>query len=225
MQSGYVIAIDGPDGVGKTTQLELLKKHFEQQGKTVHVTRASGGTPIGEALRNVSKSHNHRPGETDVFISLAMFSALAEDLQKRDMSGQIILIDRSPLAMVAYNAYGGELSDASTDKLRPGKQNVLEACVDTFKAWGVDLLIFLDAPQDVLDARLEKRAGHIDYFETQDPAYHHRVRDGYHAALDYLRTITDFKTRVVTTDASPNIQALSQHITKVADKHLDQPNS
>src|SRR3989344_4667849 len=109
-KAGLVVAIDGPDGAGKSTQVTLLADYFNKRGETVHVTRTSGGTPIGEELRKVSLNPDlPRSGRTDMFISQAMTQALSEDLAPRKSSGEVIVIDRSPLAIVAYNGYGSQM--------------------------------------------------------------------------------------------------------------------
>lgn len=217
MKQGFVIALDGPDGVGKTTQLEFLWNFLATKGKKVHTTRASGGTPIGEMLRQVSLSNLPRPTETDTFISLAMFAALAEDLKAR--ADEVVLIDRSPLAMVAYNAYGGQLPQKSASNLAPTKNWVLQTCADTFKAWNVDLLIFLDAPQTALNTRRKERQTE-DYFENQDETYHQRVREGYHAGLEYLESLPDFPTHSSKIDASPDVQTIHQSIVSTLAKQF-----
>lgn len=208
---GFVIALDGPDGVGKTTQLDLLTEYFQKKNKTVHTTRASGGTEIGEELRKVSLSHHPRPAQTDVFISLAMFSALADDLRIQKHKYDVILIDRSPLAMVAYNAFGGQLPEESPNILTPPKSRVLLATADTFRAWSIDILLFLDASQDALNSRRKARQTE-DYFENQDENYHHRVREGYHVGLDYLDSQSDIAAHVIKQDASPDISTIHESI-------------
>jgi dTMP kinase len=173
---GCVIAIDGPDGAGKTTQVKLLAQHLENQGKIVHITRSSGGTPVGEALRKVSLSLIPRPPETDFYISLAMAAALANDIAARKKLGETIIIDRSPLAWVAYNAYGSELEN---------KQMVLEACVEWIANWQIDYLFFMDAPTQALNKRRKLRATK-DYYEAKDAPYHKRVFEGYKTAIKYV---------------------------------------
>ncbi len=56
IEGGLVIIFEGIDGVGKTTQLELARKELEKAGWPVVTTRNMGGTPIGEALREVMMS-------------------------------------------------------------------------------------------------------------------------------------------------------------------------
>jgi dTMP kinase len=217
MKQSFVIALDGPDGVGKTTQLNLLRDFLGAKGKKIHVTRASGGSPIGEMLRSVSLSSLPRPTETDTFISLAMFAALADDVKNH--SDEVILIDRSPLAMVAYNAYGGQLPEKSTSNLIPARNWVLRTCADTFKTWDVDILIFLDAPQAALNTRRKERQTE-DYFENQDEAYHQRVRQGYYAGLEHLESLAGFPTRIRKIDASPDIQTINQSIVNMLREQL-----
>ncbi len=199
---GHVIAIDGPDGVGKTTQVSLLAEYLRQKGRIVHTTRHSGGTLIGEGLRKVSLSDVPRPTETDLYISLAMGVALAEDVNKRREMGEIIIIDRSPLAIIAYQGYGGQLED---------KQKTFEAAEMLLKAYKLDKLIFLNAPQSVLNQRRHSR-GTSDYFEQKNIAYHERVRRGYDAGLAFLKKHSEIGLEVATIDASPDIANIHEQI-------------
>lgn len=199
---GFVIALDGPDGVGKSTQVALLAEYFKAQGQVVHTTRSSGGTAIGEALREVSLSNNPRPAETDLYISLAMGAALAEDIQARKAAGETIIIDRSPLAMLAYNGYGSQLAD---------KDQALAACEKLFHDWHIDRLIFLHAPNDILLQRRAERGTH-DYFEQQKQDFHDRVNEGYGAGLAFLEQHHELGAKITSLDASPDVETLHKQI-------------
>lgn len=199
---GLVIAIDGPDGVGKTTQLRLLAEYLRGKGTDVHTTRQSGGTPIGEELRKASLSRHERSPQTDLYISLAMAQALAEDITRHKKAGETILIDRSPLALIAYNGYGSRL---------PAIRTAFDACEQLFKQEQIDTLFYLDAAQNVLNKRRAKR-GANDYFEKQNVAYHTRVREGYRAGLNFLKTHPEFGPKVMIIDASGSIAAIQQNI-------------
>ena len=50
---GIFITMEGPDGSGKTTQIELLKKYLESKGYDIIITREPGGTAISEAIRKI----------------------------------------------------------------------------------------------------------------------------------------------------------------------------
>ncbi|HSX53421.1 MAG TPA: dTMP kinase [Patescibacteria group bacterium] len=202
--NGYIIAIDGPDGVGKSTQAELLRKYLVGKGHKVHFTRASGGTPIGEELRRASLSHHPRPVETDLHISLAMQTALGFDLQKRKKAGEVIVVDRSPLAIVAYQVYGNQLKPESDG---------FDACEKMLRIWGIDTLFVLEAPQPVLDDRRKKRLKDSDYFEDQPADYHHRVQEGYRDAQAAVRKI-DLPMKTITIDARPSAEIIHQNILK-----------
>lgn len=199
---GKVIALDGPDGVGKTTQLTLLANYLQTKGYIVHTTRQSGGTPIGEELRKASLSSHERSGETDLFISQAMGQALSEDIHNRKARGETILIDRSPLAFVAYNSYGSQMADPDI---------AVRACEQFFMQEEIDTLLFLDASQPIIDGRRQKRGAH-DYFETRNTAFHERVRDGYAVGLAFLRKHKEIGAKVTIIDATKGIDTIHQAI-------------
>ena len=96
VKNGVIVMFDGPDGVGKSTQLQLATQDLEAQGYTIHTTRVVDGTPIGEALRKVLFADFARSPKTDLFIARAMYAELCEDLQKERQQAKIILVDRSP---------------------------------------------------------------------------------------------------------------------------------
>jgi dTMP kinase len=203
---GIIIAVDGPDGSGKTTQLQMLAEHLRGEGRDVHLTRASGGTPIGEALRTVSLSDNPRPAEVDVYISLGMHTALGQDIQTRKAAGQTILVDRTPLAIIAYQVFGSQL---------PDKQLGYDACERMLKLWDIDLLLLFDASQSVLNERRKQRTDKpVDYFEKQPADYLARVRAGYECASEFARKLPGLPTQIIPVDAArsrEDIQADLRH--------------
>lgn len=201
---GLAIAFDGPDGVGKSTQLELTAKWLRSLGYNVHTTRASGGTPIGEELRKASLSDHPRSAIVDVYISLAMHTALGEDLVNRVRAGQICLIDRSPLAIVAYNTYGSQLSDKSEGLAAAGRM---------FKLWQLDALLSFGADQDIINKRRVARTDKpSDYFEKQGMAYHTRVQQGYLAGIDLLEEKPELVGKVIAIDAEPKVEVIQADI-------------
>lgn len=208
MHIPQVIVIDGPDGAGKTTQVQLLADYLTAHGHRVHITRASGGTPIGEELRKASLSAHDRRPETDLYISLAMHTELGHDLQERRQAGETIIVDRSPLALIAYNTYGSQL---------PDQQMGIESCKQLLQLWQVDHLVFMDAPQGLLDDRRHNR-GHHDYFETQGAAFHHRVRQGYEASLALLQHDTHLVKKVTVINAAQSVDDVHNAIVQAVAK-------
>lgn len=209
---GLAIAFDGPDGVGKSTQVELTARWLESLGYTVYQTRFSGAKGIGEELRKASLSDHERPALTDVYISLAMGTALAEDLAKHVKKGEICLIDRSPLCIMAYNTYGSQLAN---------KQQGVEATEQMFKAWNLDALLTLDASQAILDARRSKRTDKpLDYFEKQGPTYHARVQEGYAAGIKLVKDNPSLVDALISIDAEPDIETIQATIQARLEKML-----
>ncbi|HEY4964072.1 MAG TPA: dTMP kinase [Candidatus Saccharimonadales bacterium] len=98
--------VDGIDGVGKSTQIEILKKRLIAEGHRVETSRLPGGTEIGEALRSVMLSDLPRTGLTDIYIAMAMNSELSVQVKKWREDNVIVLVDRSPFCLIAYQSFG-----------------------------------------------------------------------------------------------------------------------
>ncbi|HEX4774916.1 MAG TPA: dTMP kinase [Candidatus Saccharimonadales bacterium] len=178
--NGFLIAFDGIDGVGKTTQLQMSKAELESAGYTVMVKRNLGGTPIGDALGEIMLQPLPRPPLTDVYISAAIQAALIESIGAERAKGSIILLDRSPLSLVAYGVFGSgadaevgwQLANSGMQELRP------------------DLVIVYNAPLEVARQRLSRTGKHPDYFESKPPDFFERVARGYHEAAERYKATT-----------------------------------
>jgi dTMP kinase len=171
-QKGLVVLFEGVDGVGKTTQLKLAQEALAKLGRTVHATRNLGGTPIGEALREVTLSPTERSPETDLYISVAIQSALAESIQAERQDGKVVLVDRGPLSLAAYHIYGngvdGQLGWRYAD--------------DGMRRFSPDLVILYQTDLDTALSRTKRRQGKTDYFASQPKAYFKRVVRGFSEA-------------------------------------------
>ena len=79
---GMFIAMEGPDGSGKSTQIDLLKEYFDQIGKEYIVTREPGGTKIGEAIRQVILDPDHKGMSpvTEMLLYAASRAQLMQDV-------------------------------------------------------------------------------------------------------------------------------------------------
>jgi len=199
MTSGKLYMFDGPDGVGKTTQFELVAKALRAQGHDVYTTHLLGGTPIGEALRSIMFSNALRPAPTNLHIALAIYHALAEDLEGRRKAGSTVLVDRSPLSLIAYQVYG--------DGLDP--ELGAQACREALAAFSPDQVILYSAPFEVLQSRRNLRHKDTDYFEQQQLDYHRRTLEGYQAAAqEYEATVVAAQGSIDTVHAA-TMQALN----------------
>ena len=70
---GRFIVLEGGEGVGKTTQVDLLGSWLEEAGIPHRVTREPGGTPVGEAIRSIvlGRTDLQMPPESELFLIVA----------------------------------------------------------------------------------------------------------------------------------------------------------
>ena len=108
-QCGLFISFEGPEGAGKTTQIELLARRLRAAGHAVHTTREPGGTPLGEQLRAVLLD----PSVSDrdpVIEALLMMASRRDHLQQVILpqlaTGAVVITDRYVDSTYAYQGYG-----------------------------------------------------------------------------------------------------------------------
>jgi dTMP kinase len=97
------VTFEGLDGSGKTTQVELLRRHLEQAGRDVVVTREPGGTELGERIRELLL---HGP-DMSPWAEAALFAAARAELVERVIAparerGADVLCDRYVDSSLAY---------------------------------------------------------------------------------------------------------------------------
>lgn len=163
---GACVVFDGLDGVGKTTQIKLVQAALESQGYYVYLAKGLGGTPIGEELRAVLFKQIYRPALTNFYIGVAAQIAAAEAAAKERAKGAIVLIDRGPISMVAYQSFG--------DGVNP--ELAWRYADDSMVTYAVDLTIVYNLTLEEAKHRLKTgRSGKTDYFERQPQDYFKRV--------------------------------------------------
>ncbi len=165
---GWFISLEGIEGAGKTTQIQLLADWFTQQGYGVLITREPGGTALGQALRQLLLQHT-LPQRTELLLYAAdRATHVQEVLQPALQKYQIILCDRYTDSTVAYQGYGRGLNRAMIDQI-----NAIATAGLT-----PHLTLWLDVPVAIGLARAKGR-GALDQMEQQSIAFYERVRQGY----------------------------------------------
>jgi dTMP kinase len=174
------VALEGAEGSGKSTQAALLA---EALGAVL--TRETGGTTVGGRLREIL----HDTTVTDLADRAEALITAADRAQHivhvvrpALAAGRTVVSDRSVHSTLAYQGYGRGLDLAELRRIND---------------WAVDGLwparvILLDAPADVLAARISGR--HLDRFEQAGDDFHRRVAAGFRemAAADPVRwTVVD----------------------------------
>src|SRR5690606_6644126 len=99
----------GPEGSGKTTQIQLLEQALRAKGLTVVRTREPGGTAIGEQIRAVLHSHANTgmvPAAEVLLYSAARAQHVRELIVPALQRGETVISDRYAESTLAYQGYG-----------------------------------------------------------------------------------------------------------------------
>ncbi len=161
--SGLLIAFEGGDGAGKSTQAAELAAALESRGFTVLRTREPGGTPIGEKLRSLvlDHGHGHIDARTEALIFAASRAAHASQVIRPALArGEIVLTDRYIDSSVAYQGAGRglgadavrSLNDWATDGLQPD----LTVLLDVTPGIGRERRTAGDATEDRLESEADE---------------------------------------------------------------------
>lgn len=166
------ITFEGPDGSGKTTQLNGLMPVLEKMGLDVIRTREPGGTEIGDQIRSVimdMKNKSMTP-RAEILLFCASRAQLVEELIRPSLAaGKIILCDRYADSTMAYQGYGHGLD-------REALAQLLHFATGGLKP---DLTLLFDIPSE---AGLRRRLSNHDEWNRMDDyalQFHERVRNGY----------------------------------------------
>ncbi|HWT72876.1 MAG TPA: dTMP kinase [Oxalicibacterium sp.] len=195
MASGKFITFEGIDGAGKSTHLAFVAELLSARGKTVVVTREPGGTPLGEALRNILL-HEKMHLETE---ALLMFAArrehIAQVIAPALERGDWVISDRFTDATFAYQGGGRQLDRSKLDALEHWVHPHLQP----------ELTMLFDVPLDVARARLDATRT-LDKFEQEKADFFTATR------AEYLRRAAEFPARFRIIDSTQSIAAIQQQL-------------
>ena len=189
--TGKFITIEGIEGAGKTTCIQVVTEVTERQGISAIHTREPGGTDLGEDLRNLLLGHKHT-GMSDDAELLMMFAAraqhIAQKIQPALDDGKWVLCDRFTDATYAYQGYGRGIPLEKIASLENWVQGALRP----------DLTLLMDLPVEVGIGRAGKRSA-PDRFESEAWDFFERIRKG------YLSIAAEQPSRVKVIDASQDL--------------------
>jgi dTMP kinase len=193
---GLFIAIEGPEGAGKTTQVARLADWLRSQGHDPVVTREPGGTATGEEVRRVLLEAEEVPAMSELLLMLAARAALVEAVVRPALeAGRMVVSDRFHLSTLAYQGYGRELPLAEVRAMNRFATGGLEP----------DVTIVLDVDQAAGAARRASRQGGEDRIERAGDAFHRRVAEAY-------RLLAGESEGVERVDASASVDAVHEAV-------------
>jgi dTMP kinase len=175
---GFFITLEGIDGCGKSTQLDMLAESLRQRGFEVLTTRQPGGTGIGQNIRALMiKEHNRLEPLAEVLLMMADRAQHVSEIIKPNLeAGRIVISDRYTDSSVAFQGYGRGLAIEKVEELNHLATGGLTP----------DLTLLFDLePESArrrLDNRVEKQTSDdspMKGFDEEKEEFHARVRQGY----------------------------------------------
>ena len=169
--SGLFITFEGIDGVGKSTQADLLQKYIEDAGREVVRTLEPGGTELGVEIRHLLL---HRKGEVAPRAEALLYAAdrshhVATKINPALAAGKVVISDRYLDSSVAYQGAGRELSITEIRDL---------------SLWAVGgllpkLTVLLDLDAEAARARRDTTGTEPDRLEREKTTFFEAVRSCY----------------------------------------------
>jgi dTMP kinase len=190
------ITFEGIDGVGKSTQLDLLQQWLEGRGREVIRTLEPGGTELGQEIRHLLL---HRKGDVAARAEALLYAAdrahhVATKIRPALADGKVVLSDRYFDSSVAYQGAARELD---VDEVR----NISLWAVDNLIP---DLTVLLDLDAEAAIQRRNKTGTEPDRLEREKVDFFVRAR------AQYLELAKEPRFLVV--DATLSIDEIQQQI-------------
>ncbi len=186
------VSIEGFDGVGKTTQANLLNEYLKNEGIKSILVREPGGTSVAEKIREILIDDSELSPITELLLFESARSDLVNKLIREKLKNDFIVItDRYLDSTLAYQGYGrnidksiiNELNKFSTDNLYPDITFLLDLNVEEANKW----------------TKKRKDTSNKDQilkFENEENIFHQKIRDG------FLKIAKNNKDRINIIDAS-----------------------
>ncbi len=195
------ISLDGIDGAGKSTQIDLLRQYLESKGAAVVCFRDPGSTKLGESIREIllHREDISIANTSEMLLYMAARAQLvAEQLRPALQSGFTVICDRFLLANIVYQGVAGGL--------------------DVDELWAVgkcatgglapDVTIVLDIDPEVAVKRLKRGP---DRLEKRGIEYFRLVRNG------FLNQILNAGGKSLVVNADQDIMQIHQQIVSFVD--------
>ena len=166
------ITLEGPDGSGKTKQIQPLADFLTEKGFSVFTAREPGGTSIGDQVRNIlmnMENTSMRPRTETLLFCSARAQLVDEVIRPHLDNGEVVLLDRYADSTMAYQGYGHQ-NDLTLIK------NLLDFATGGLKP---DLTFLLDVDPEVGLRRRQVGGGEWNRLDAYQLQYHQRVRLGY----------------------------------------------
>ncbi len=200
------IVFEGPDGSGKSTQLELLAQYLrEELGKKVVTTREPGGTPISQQIREIllNPDNEAMKDKTEILLYAASRAQHIEQLIMPSLlNNKYVLCDRFVDSSIAYQGYGRQRDIDVIKKVNQMATSGVEP----------DFSVYIMVPPEIAIERIAQKRS-LDRLEKTEISFHQRVYQGY---LELLKE----GQRKYYIDGSNDIETVHDDVKKLVKKRL-----
>ncbi|WP_239253607.1 dTMP kinase [Listeria ilorinensis] len=197
---GIFITLEGPDGSGKTTTMQLLYEKMKKSGIPFIKTREPGGSPISEKVREIVLGIGNEemdPRTEALLIAGARRQHVVETIRPALAAGKTVLCDRFIDSSLAYQGAGRGI----------GIDEVLEINLFAVEQTLPDVTYYLDVPAEIGLARIAANKGReINRLDKEDVTFHQQVQEGYEELLNR------FSERFVRIDATQTPDQITDQI-------------
>jgi dTMP kinase len=210
MSHGLFVTMEGPEGAGKTTVLEMLGKSLESKGYNILLTREPGGIPISEQIREVilHTENTKMDGRTEALLyAAARRQHLVEKIIPGLDEGKIVLCDRFIDSSLAYQGYARGL----------GMDEVYSINQFAIGEFMPDITFYFDIdPTEGLKRIQSNDNREINRLDLEELNFHEKVREG------YLKIIDKWRERFIIIDASQPFEKVLEDTKAKLLKKLDE---
>ncbi|OHV11809.1 dTMP kinase [Kushneria phosphatilytica] len=207
---GRFITLEGSEGVGKSTNVAMVRDFLQAKGYEVITTREPGGTARAEAMRELLLNPNESEVLDDLSELLLVFAARAQHLARiikpALARGAWVVCDRFTDATFAYQGAGRGGNREHIEQLERLVHQEVQP----------DLTLLLDMPVSSARQRLQARGLPPDRFEQEEGGFFERVRQGYRQRADQA------PERFAIIDASAPLEEVQAGIRQVLEERLAQ---
>lgn len=206
---GLFIVMEGPDGSGKTTQINLLKTYLEDAGYECLITREPGGTVIGEEVRQLilNPEYKEMSPVTEMLLYAASRAQLVHEVIGPALeAGKIVISDRFVDSSIVYQGIARNLGISTVSAVNaPG--------IGIYRPDGI---FFIDL-SEAEGLRRKKEQKKLDRMEQESIEFHHMVSEGY-------RKVLSDRPEVIKIDGNKEIDIIQKKIRNHVEELLKRKN-
>ena len=206
---GLFIVMEGPDGSGKTTQINLLEQYLKEAGYECLITREPGGTVIGEEVRELilNPEHKEMSPVTEMLLYAASRAQLVHEVIGPALeAGRIVISDRFVDSSIVYQGIARNL----------GISTVAAVNAPGIGIYRPDGIFFIDL-SEAEGIRRKKNQKKLDRMEQESIEFHHMVSEGY-------RKVLADRAEVIKIDGNKEIDIIQKKIRNHVDELLKKNN-